>query len=230
MPVKPVELVGIEDVLKGLSFINEDLHAKLRAAVKIPMMNIAAKAKSFVPGEVLSGWSKPISDTITYKPFPKYDVRVIKAGIGYNDGENVLQKNGFRVSNYVYNVSGAGRIYETAGRLNPQGRAPFTSIHAEGAGVVAYKDTRGRSKARSTESYDSNNPFAGYQFVTAMGKLTSQTRFKGQVGGSSRKTKGRLIYKAWAQDSVKVYTAMVDAINSTAIKFNKSTEIKKKVA
>ena len=230
MPVKPVELVGIEDVLKGLSFINEDLHAKLRAAVKIPMMNIAAKARGFVPAQVLSGWSKPIGTDINYKPFPKYDVRIIRAGIGYNDGENVLQKNGFRVSNYVYNVSGAGRIYETAGRLNPQGRAPFTSINREGAGVVAFKDTRGRSKARSTESYDSNNPFAGYQFVTAMGKLTSQTRFKGQVGGASRKTKGRLIYKAWAQDNVKVYTAMIDAINATAIKFNKSTEIKKKVA
>jgi hypothetical protein len=230
MPVKPVELVGIEDVLHGLSFIDEDMHAKIRIAIKAPMMGVANKAKGFVPGQVLSGWSKPISGDINYKPFPKYNPATIRAGIGYNDGENQTYKNGFKVSNYVYNVSAAGRIYETAGRLNPQGRAPFTSIHAEGAGVVAYKDTRGRSKARSTASYDSNNPFAGYQFVTAMGSLTSQTRFKGQVGGASRKTKGRLIYKAWSQDSVKVYTAIVDAINATATKFNKSTQVKKKVA
>jgi hypothetical protein len=36
-----------------------------------------------------------------------------------------------------------------------------------------------------------------------------------------------LIYKAWAQDSSKVYDAILGAINSTAIKFNQSTEIKK---
>jgi hypothetical protein len=224
MPVKPVELVGIEDVLHGLSFIDEDLHAKIKTAIRAPMIGVANKAKSFVPGQVLSGWSKP---TDIYKPFPKYNVATIIAGIGYNDGENQTFKNGFKVSNYVYNVSAAGRIYETAGRLNPQGRAPFTSIHAEGAGVVAYKDTRGRSKARSTDSYDSNNPFAGYQFVTAMGKLTSQSRIKGMPGAGSRKTKGRLIYKAWSQDSGIVYKAILDAINSSATRFNKATEIKK---
>jgi len=228
MPVKPVELVGIEDVLHGLSFIDEDMHAKVKAAIAPPMYAIAGHAKRLVPGQVLSGWSKPVGADITYKPFPKYDVRTIKAGIGYNAGENKTFKNGFKVSNYIYNVSAAGRIYETAGRLNPQGRAPFTSI--SGGSEQVYKDTRGRSKSRQTDSYDSNNPFAGYQFVTAMGGLTSQSRFKGQVGGASRKTKGRLIYKAWSQDSVKVYTAIVDAINSTATKFNKSTQVKKKVA
>jgi len=228
MPVKPVELVGIEDVLHGLSFIDEDMKAKIKLAIAPPMYAIAAKAKGFVPAQVLSGWSKPIGVDINYKPFPKYDAGTIRAGIGYNAGENKTFKNGFKVSNYIYNVSAAGRIYETAGRLNPQGRAPFTSI--TGGPEQVYKDSRGRSKSRQTDSYDSNNPFAGYQFVTAMGKLTSQTRFKGQVGGASRKTKGRLIYKAWSQDSVKVYTAIVDAINSTATKFNKSTQVKKKVA
>ncbi len=50
------------------------------------------------------------------------------AGIGYNAGDNRTFKNGFKVSNYVYNVSAPGRIYETAGRKNPQGRAPFQQI------------------------------------------------------------------------------------------------------
>jgi len=36
-----------------------------------------------------------------------------------------------------------------------------------------------------------------------------------------------LIYKAWAQDSDKVYKVILDAINATATKFNKSTQIKK---
>lgn len=125
MPVKPVELVGIEDVLHGLSFIDEDMKAKIQLAIAPPMYAIAAKAKGFVPAKVLSGWSKPIGADINYKPFPKYDASTIRAGIGYNAGENKTFKNGFKVSNYIYNVSAAGRIYETAGRLNPQGRTIY---------------------------------------------------------------------------------------------------------
>jgi hypothetical protein len=79
---------------------------------------------------------------------------------------------------------------------------------------------------KSTREFASNNPFAGYQFVTALPGLTSQPRVKG-VRSGGRKTKGRLIYKAWAQDSGKVYEAVLGAINSTAIKFNKSTQVKK---
>lgn len=229
MQTKPVEIVGIEDVLRGLSFINEDMHAKIRVAIKPAMLAVRDQARRLVPNKVLSGWSKETSPGIGYKPFPKYDPAHIRSLIDYSDQENAVFKNGFKVSNYVYNVSAAGRIYETAGRLNPQGRAPFTSIH-EGGGTVALKDSRGRSKSRSTDSYDSNNPFAGYQFVTAMGPLTSQKRIKGMPGGSSRKTKGRLIYKAWAQESDKVYKLILDAINSSATKFNKSTQIKKKAA
>jgi hypothetical protein len=94
------------------------------------MRNVAAKARSFVPGnaEVLSGWTKEPNPNINYRPFPKYDASRVKAGIGYNSGDNRTFKNGFKVSNYVYNVSAPGRIYETAGRKNPQGRAPFQQI------------------------------------------------------------------------------------------------------
>jgi hypothetical protein len=45
-----------------------------------------------------------------------------------------------------------------------------------------------------------------------------------------RKTKGRLIYKAWAQDSGKVYQAIVDSVNASATDFNRMTEIKVKKA
>jgi len=232
----PVEVVGVKDVLKGLEFIDEDMRQRIRAAIDPLMRGVADKAKAFVPGngEVLSGWSKAINPTINYKPFPKYDASVVKAGIGYNAGENKTQKNGFKVSNYVYNVSAAGRIYETAGRNNPQGRAPFQQIDPSRPGTTfgPVQGFEGKKRAReytynkSTREYASNNPFAGYQFVTSMPALTSQPKIKG-IRGGGKKTKGRLIFKAWAQDSPKVYDAIVQAINATAIHFNKSTEIKK---
>ena len=232
----PAEVVGVKDVLAGLSFIDQDMRQRIRVAIDPLMRNVASKAKGFAPNnsEVLSGWSKQSNPEINYRPFPKYDAGTVKAGIGYNSGENQVFKNGFKVSNYVYNVSAAGRIYETAGRRNPQGRAPFQQIDPSRPNTTfgAVQGFEGKARAReytynrSTREYSSNNPFAGYQFVTSMPALTSQPKVKG-VRGGGRKTKGRLIYKAWAQDSGKVYDSILNAINATAIKFNKSTEVKR---
>ena len=224
----PADVIGIDDVQKGLSFIDEDMYTRIKTAISPLMRQVEATAKGYVPSntEVLSGWSKPISSDITYRPFPKYSEANVRGGIGYKEGKNRLFKNGFQVENYVYNISAAGRIYETAGRVNPEGRAPFTSIH-EGGGVVAYEQERtARRKSRSTRSYNSNNPFAGYQFVTSLETLTSQPKLPG-VRSGTRKTKGRLIYKAWAKKSPAIYQEIVNTINTKAVDFNKATEVTK---
>ena len=216
----PVEVVGIKDVLKGLEFIDEDMRIRIRTAIDPIMRGVAFKAKGFVAAntDVLSGWARASGNPGT---FPKYDASVVRGGIGYNPGENKTFRNGFKVSNYVYNASRPGAIYEVAGRLNPQGRAPFTFKH-EGSGTYVKKSAR----SKALDYYDSNNPFASQQFVAALEPVTKQPKIK-DIRGAGRKTQGRLIYKAWAQDSTKVYDAILKAINSTAIQFNKSTEIKK---
>jgi hypothetical protein len=222
----PVEVVGVKDVLNGLSFIDEDLKVKISTAIDPLMREVAEKAKGFVPSneQVLSGWSKPLSsiDTINYEPFPKYDSSIVKAGIGYNPGKNKILQNGWQVSQYVYNVSRAGSIYETAGRLNPQGRAPFTFKH-EGSGTYVRKSAR----SKALDFYDSNNPFASQQFIGALEPVTKPKRVPGVRGASGRKMQGRLIFKAWAQDNMKVYEAILKAIDKTAVEFTRKTEIKK---
>ena len=221
----PAEVVGVKDVLAGLSFIDEDMRKRIRTAIDPLMRGVAAKSKGFVPAnaDVLSGWVKPLSSDVSYRPFPKYDSNTVKAGIGYNPGENKVMKNGFQVSNYVYNVSRAGSIYETAGRLNPQGRAPFQMTPSQGASGTY---TRRSARSKSVEEFKSNNPFASQQFIGALEPVTSQPKIPGMRGGG-RKTKGRLIYKAWAQDSTKVYEAILKAIDKTTTEFNRVTEIKK---
>ena len=224
----PAKVVGVEDVLKGLSFFNDDMYNRIKTVLGPLMRDVESTAKSYVPGnsEMLSGWSKPISSQVDYRPFPKYEAAMVKGGIGYKEGQNTKFKNGFQVENYVYNVSAAGRIYETAGRVNPQGRAPFTSIN-QGGGVIAYEKQQTRkTRSRATRSYNSNNPFAGYQFVTSLETLTSQPKLPG-VRSGTRKTKGRLIYKAWAKKSPAIYQEIVNTINTKAIDFNKATEVTK---
>lgn len=223
----PVEVVGVEDVLKGLNFFDDDLYNRIRTVLTPLMQQVEANAKKEVPGnsEVLSGWTKPISSTVNYRPFPKYDQATVKGGIGYKQGKNVQFKNGFQVENYVYNISAAGRIYETAGRKNPQGRAPIMSTSLKELGNVQGFEGTKSGKKRSTRDYSSNNPFAGYQFVSALEPVTSQPKIKG-VRASGVKTKGRLIYKAFAQKSPSIYAAILQAIDATAIDFNKSYDKK----
>jgi len=225
----PVEVIGVDDVQKGLSFIDEDMYNRIKIALVPMMKQVEAQAKSYVVGnsEVLSGWAKPASANLDYRPFPKYNAALVKGGIGYKEGKNVQFKNGFQVENYVYNVSAAGRIYETAGRRNPQGRAPIMSTTLKELGNVQGYEGKKSGKKRSTRDYSSNNPFAGYQFVSALEPVTSQPKTKGVRSGGV-KTKGRLIYKAFANQSPQIFQAIFKAINDTAVDFNKSYD--KKVA
>jgi len=222
----PVEVVGVKDVLNGLSFFDEDLRLRVSKAIDPLMRQVAEKAKGYVPnnGAVLSGWSKPISSPINYKPFPKYSSNEARAGIGYNPGKNKINKNGWQVSQYVYNVSRAGSIYETAGRLNPQGRAPFQMTPSKGASGTY---TKRSAKSRAFEEYKSNNPFASQQFIAALEPVTKPKRIPGAPGVTGRKMQGRLIYKAWAQDSIKVYEAILKAIDGSTAEFKRRTTIKK---
>ena len=221
----PVEVIGVDDVLKGLNFFDEDLYNRIRKAVTPQMIQVESASKRDVPSKVLSGWSKPISSKVDYTPFPKYDQATVRDNIGYKEGKNRLFKNGFQVENYVYNVSAAGRIYETAGRKNPQGRAPIMSTSLGELGNVQGYEGMKSGKKRSTRDYSSNNPFAGYQFVSALEPVTAQPKIKGVRGGGT-KTKGRLIYKAFANRSPKIYQAILNAINNTAVDFNKSYDKK----
>jgi hypothetical protein len=218
----PVEVVGVKDVLQGLNFIDIDMRRRVVAAIDPLMRGVASKAKGFVPAntDVLSGWTK--AGTGTGK-FPKYDAGIAKAGIGYNPGSNKTFSNGFKVYNFVYNASRPGAIYEVAGRLNPQGRAPFEFRTSKGDGGT-YTLKAPRSKALS--EFGSNNAFASQQFIAAMPKVTSQPKIAGMRGGG-RKTKGRLVYKAWAEDSPRIYEAIQKAINATATHFNKTTQQKR---
>ena len=223
----PVEVIGVDDVLKGLNFFDEDLYNRIRTVLTPLMKRVEQQAKGYVASdtEVLSGWAKPASANLDYRPFPKYNSALVKGGIGYKEGKNAQFKNGFQVENYVYNVSAAGRIYETAGRKNPQGRAPIMSTTLKELGNVQGYEGSKSGRKRSTRDYSSNNPFAGYQFVNALEPVTAQPKIKGVRGGGT-KTKGRLIYKAFANQSPKIYQAILNAINNTAVDFNKSYDKK----
>jgi hypothetical protein len=123
--------------------------------------------------------------------FPFYEASTIRSGITYSATPGRVNQYGFSSMAKIENKSAAGAIYETAGRNGPQ---PWVGPKAGGS-------SKGVSR--------SVNPKAGEQFIENLPELTS-----------SLKGRGRLIFKAWAQDQGKAEGAALTAIDVTTRAFN----------
>jgi hypothetical protein len=123
--------------------------------------------------------------------FPFYSASTIKSGIVYSTSPSKVNPYGFSSMATITNKSAAGAIYETAGRNGPQ---PWVGPKAGGA-------SKGVSR--------SVNPGAGATFIKNLPELTS-----------SLKGRGRLIFKAWAEDQGKADGAALTAIDKTTRAFN----------
>ena len=123
--------------------------------------------------------------------FPFYNVSTIRSGITYSSTPGRVNNYGFSSMAKIINKSAAGAIYETAGRNGPQ---PWV-----GPKVGGY--SKGVSRSVNRE--------AGAQFIENLPKLTS-----------SLKGRGRLIFKAWAEDQGKAEGAALKAIDTTTRAFN----------
>jgi len=118
---------------------------------------------------------------------------------------------------YDYALARDGVAYSAGqNKRNYSGyRAAFYVYNNSRSGAIF--ETAGRlNKPRYNKSL---NPNAPEQFNSAAEMLSSM---KGQG-----KQRGRVIFRAWDETKNKVIPAVVNAINTVAIKFNKDTELRK---
>ncbi len=127
--------------------------------------------------------------------FPTYNVSTIKSGITFSTTPGRVNPYGFSSMAKIQNKSAAGAIYEMAGRNGPQ---PWVGPKAGG---------ESKKVSRSV------NPNAGAQFIENLPELTSSLRGR-----------GRLIFKAWAQDQGKAEGAALTAIDKVTRAFNATIE------
>jgi hypothetical protein len=214
----PTEVKGGIALRKALRKFTPDLAKETQKEMATLLKPITAKARGFIPGTApLSGWGKPAS---TGK-FPRYSAGEAKRGIGYKTTPSRPNRKGFRSLAQINNKSAAGAIYETAGRLNPNGReqAKRREVNIPGMNSV-YSTSTGKNYGKS------NNPEAGSLFIQALnaqGEIkNAYTGVAGQSGRASRKMKGRAIYRAWAEDQGKTNAAIIKAIEVSRDKFNKA--------
>jgi hypothetical protein len=221
----PTEVKGAVELRKALKAFTPDLAKETQKEIAGVLKPIVSKARGFIPSTApLSGWAKSTNGTWGNRVWSSSEA---KRGVGYKTTPSKVNRSGFRSLARIVNASPSGSIYETAGRLNPQGRpqAPLAKVVALGHSNYG-KTIRSGSKSESL----SNNPNAGKQFIDAMNEtsriVNAYQRQEGQSGRASRKMKGRAIFRAWAEDQGKANAAVVKAIEKSRVEFEKRTQVR----
>jgi hypothetical protein len=221
----PTEVKGAVELRKALRAFTPDLAKETQKEIAGVLKPIVSKARGFIPSTApLSGWAKSTNGTWGNRVWSSSEA---KRGVGYKTTPSKVNRSGFRSLARIVNASPSGSIYETAGRLNPQGRpqAPLAKVVALGHSNYG-KTIRSGSKSESM----SNNPNAGQQFIDAMNRtspiVNAYQRQEGQSGRASRKMKGRAIFRAWAEDQGKANAAVVRAIEKSRVEFEKRTQVR----
>ena len=210
----PTEVKGALDLRKALKKFTPDLAKETQKELGALLKPITLKARGFIPGNApLSGWGKA---SINGR-FPEWDTTAAKRGIGYKTTPSRPNRQGYRALARIVNNSAAGAIYETAGRVNEDGReqAKMRDVFIPSTGE-RYKTSTGKNYGKS------NNPNAGKQFIDAINKYGMIVDANNQVGRGrrSRKMKGRAIFRAWSEDGGKTNAAVLKVIAAAKVKFD----------
>jgi hypothetical protein len=209
----PVELDGAVALRKAMKEYTPELAKETQKVIAGHLRKVVNRARGFVPSDSpLSGWSKSVGEW-EYRAFDSAD---IKKGLGYSTTPTKPNKRGFRSLATIFNKSAAGAIYETAGRKNPMGQPPAKRTIAYRGGQIVPAWESGKAINRSA------NPYAGKQFINALPPLVDSQQ-SSSAGRRTRKTKGRLLFRAWAEDQGKTTAAVVQAIQAANMTLVKKT-------
>ena len=212
----PVAIKGALAVRKALRQFEPDLAKATTKEITQFMRPIVAKAKGYVPSEApLSGWENAVG--LWAKRV--FNPSIIKQGIKSSTAPTKTNRSGFRSIATIYNKSAAGAIYETAGRksgANGRPIAPSVQHYANAGTRFARPDYMIRSSDKQFSQ--SANPNAGKQFIAAMGQIYEAQRSAGQRGRSSKKFNGRLIFRAFGEDSGRAQARIAKAVEAVSAK------------
>jgi hypothetical protein len=228
----PTEVKGVVELLKASKEFAPDLLKQYQMEVGNALSTVVTKARGYIPADaaLLSGWSKPSSSlSANYRAFPKFESGEAKRKIGYKTTPTKANRAGWSYLARIVNASAGGAIYETAGRLNKDGQPLYkrksvvyrTGSNGPGDFQINYYEEKDNSYRKGYNN--SLNPNAGKQFLKSLnssGELVN-ARPKGLVGNPGRKSTGRAIYRAWAEDEGRANAAVMKAIATAANNFEK---------
>jgi len=216
----PVELDNAVALSKALKQYAPELAKETQKEIAGHLRKVVNQARGFVPSDSpLSGWGNA-TGIWEYRAF---NAGLIKKGLGYSTTPTKPNKRGFRSLATIFNKSASGAIYETAGRKNPQGLPPAQRVkkYRNGKFITEWQSDKTVNK--------SANPNAGRQFIGALPPLVDSQQ-SNTPGRRTRKTKGRLLFRAWANDQGKTTAAVVKAIQAANEKVVKKSNARGEIA
>lgn len=209
----PAEVKGLIELQKALKDYAPNLAVQLDDQMALALGGVVKKAQSYVPNDSpLSNWSyrkRSEKNAEGLRKFPLFNAARVVKNIKYSSTPRKTNRRGFKAVYFIINKSAEGAIYETAGRKNPSGQ-PWIGRKGD---------------PRNHDISHSNNPQAGADFIQAMGELK-----QGNIESSTKRgryMKGRLIFRAWAEDGGKANAAALTAIYNANEQFKKKQYFKK---
>jgi hypothetical protein len=110
----PASVKGGIELRKALRNFAPDLAKETQKEIASYLKPVVKEARGFIPSQSpLSNWAREGGK------FPVFNASVMRRGIGYKTTPSKPNPKGFRALAQLRNLSGAGAIYEIAGRNAP---------------------------------------------------------------------------------------------------------------
>jgi hypothetical protein len=93
-----VEVKGARELRKSLRKYQPDLAKELNKEMASYLSPVVRQARSYLPSQApLSNWGKPVSssETINYRPFPRYNGLKARRGVAYTTSPSKPNRKGF---------------------------------------------------------------------------------------------------------------------------------------
>ena len=183
----PIVVTGLKEAQKAMRSLQPDLEKNLKVEIKAALLPIVKKSRGYVPTSI-SG----LSNWLSFEGrFPRFNPALVKRGIKSEVFPTKRKNSGFVSLVRVVNATAAGAIFETAGRKSGSKGQPWDP------------------KSGSHDYSHSRNPNAGAWFINQIGN-------KGTMTGEDAR-RGRLIYRAFAEDQGRIQPHIIAAINKTSL-------------
>jgi hypothetical protein len=187
-----VKLDGVKETLRSIRKIDPELLKEMNKEIKGFMIPIRDKARGYAPTAAPGGLYNWDEQT--------YATRVVKP----------RETAGRKFPLYQAESVRKGIYYSAAASKRNKNGWSSQYIVANASASGAIYETAGRKNPGGSSRSRSNNPGAGSNFISRMGPLYGQTQA----------SRGRMIFRAWAEDQGKAQAAVVKAIEKTIAAFN----------
>ena len=162
----PATVKGGIELRKALRKFAPELAKETQKEVASYLKPVVKEARGFIPSQSpLSNWAREGGK------FPVFNASIMRRGIGYKTTPSKANSRGFRALAQLRNLSGAGSIYEIAGRNAPGNKPSSRPNFAQAFPVMSGKrNEQGRALYAAWENDKGKATLAVVRAIENAGK------------------------------------------------------------